>query len=310
MNTLKSLIIGVVTLAIGSLIFLWAMASSVKKVEFTNCDNCQNEQLLDNLKVIINTAEYSGMDIDEYLSIQYLINEYERQDIFSIADSTKNIAKADSNKNKHASDFVEKFVVESKKELGSTVWNSIKISKISRKISDISRYNIITSDSFYRQDIDEFKTAISDYYLIERFIKSCKTYNHPLGSDIKDEFPINRLKTSWETDARKFKSRKYVKNIDSFKKDLNNIVEFVFNAHYRYLENKINKYNQDYKYFPKHDLNGYDDLILTPLANQIEKIEDSGEYSLLGEELKKRTKSNLEKLIKNMYPNNYFKLIN
>jgi hypothetical protein len=147
--------------------------------------------------------------------------------------------------------------------------------------------------------LNEIKSIFAKYDEITNFINSCKTFSFSNYNDLYAEFPIstvaNKITRSKEYLSNKLEND-YAKNCERLETNLSKVDQILFNAHVKYLDNKINHWNG--KYINCRSQKDYSDNLFTPLKNEIDKLDNeiyngntisNLEYSKLELKLKKES---------------------
>jgi hypothetical protein len=144
--------------------------------------------------------------------------------------------------------YVSKFIKQSYIVFGKSEWspvdlNFIRSESITLRNSKFLDKNLEVYDSFY-----QFQQVLSKYDEINNFIASCKGFSYS-PEEFNSQFPIDAIKQKIAR-ATSYRNQKlenvYVNNCTRLHNQLNEIPKFLFYAHVRYLDKKINNWSGMY----------------------------------------------------------------
>lgn len=175
--------------------------------------------------------------------------------------------------------YVDKFINHAFYVFGNSDWKYEDLRFIRNECQSL--WNLISFEkgSPLEKKVKEIQFILSKYDEITDFIATNKGFSF-LENGLSDRFPISDVKTIISQATRYNNTNldnKYVNNCARLHDGLNKIPQELFNAHIRYLDNKINEWSGLYSNFSsKID---YENNLYNPLKNEIDAL-DNGIYDV------------------------------
>jgi hypothetical protein len=172
--------------------------------------------------------------------------------------------------------YTEKFIQQAFYVFGGSEWDIKKLNFIRSEYQVLQKEGYLTGmlekNSNPDKKLNEIKIILYKYDEITGFLNSCKAFSFT-SDDLYEEFPISSVQTKIIRSKDYLKNKlenNYVKFCERLKKDLNNVPQVLFNAHVKYLDNKISSWSG--QYVNNTSQKDYSDNLFTPLKTEIDML--------------------------------------
>ena len=145
--------------------------------------------------------------------------------------------------------YVSKFIKQSYIVFSKSDWNPIDLNFIRSESIILRNSKFLDKKGDVYSSFYQFQQVMNKYDEINNFIASCKGFSY--SSEVLDsQFPIDVVKQKIAR-ASSYRNQslenRYVNNCTRLHNQLNEIPKFLFYAHVRYLDNKINRWSGMYE---------------------------------------------------------------
>jgi hypothetical protein len=210
---------------------------------------------------------------DYYKEIAYHINDFYKQNRFGNNQSENNQEK-ENLENKLYAAYADKFTKQAFVVFKGSDWNSEDINFIQAEKNELKRSKMLDAGSPVDNKFAEIQMVLDKYSEIAGFISSCKNFSYSSIS-LSDGFPISEVNNKL-SQAKNYLNKNlensYVNQCTRLHDDLKEIPQFLFRAHVKYLDNKIDSWSNEYsKYNSQAD---YSDNLYKPLKEEIDALDN------------------------------------
>lgn len=177
--------------------------------------------------------------------------------------------------------YADKFIKQAFYVFKGSEWDVKKLNFIRTEYktlqNDGKQAGILEINSITNSKFEEIKNIFAKYDEITGFINSCKTFSFSNYDDLYTGFPISKVqnKISRSKDYLKNKlENDYVKNCKRLETSFKDVPQILFNAHVKYLDNKITFWSGKYlnSFFSQLD---YNNRLFTPLLSEIDGLDNA-----------------------------------
>lgn len=172
--------------------------------------------------------------------------------------------------------YTEKFIQQSFYVFGGSEWDMKKLNFIRSEYQILQKEGYLTGmlekNSNPDKKLNEIKIILKKYDEIAGFLNSCNAFSFT-SDDLNEEFPISSVQTKIIRSKELLKNKlenNYVKNCERLKKELNKVPQILFNAHVKYLDNKITSLGG--QYVNNTSQKDYSDNLFSPLKTEIDML--------------------------------------
>lgn len=271
MKTFKITLTLIVILAIGTGIFFWFIGETspdrVKAPE--NQFTAKIEQEIEKLKTKSAMSFCNGL----YNEIELQINDFYKQGRFGNNQTENDQWKEDLEKSLY-SVYAEKFVKQAKYVFSKPEWVNGDLTFIQNEKTKLSRSKFLESGSPVAQEFAKIQNILNKYNETNNFISNCNNFDYA-GTALSDRFPIADIEAKIKHAASLLSNNlenEYVNKCSRLHHGLNQIPQILFNAHVRYLDNKIDYWSDMYSNY--NSQSDYSNLLNRPIRAEIEDLDN------------------------------------
>ena len=271
MKTLKISLALIVIASIGTGIFFWFIGKTapdrVKAPE--NQFTARIEQEIEKLK----TKSVMSFCKEIYNEIELQINDFYNQGRFGNNQTENDQWKEDLEKSLY-SVYAEKFIKQAFYVFSKPEWVDGDLTFIQNEKNKLNRSRLLESGSPVAQEFAKIQNILNKYNEINNFISICNNFAYN-GTALSDRFPIADVEAKINHAASLLSNNlenKYVNNCTRLHHGLNQIPQTLFNAHVRYLDNKIDYWSDMYSNY--NSQSDYSNLLNRPIKTEIEDLDN------------------------------------
>ena len=181
---------------------------------------------------------------DKYNEIMYLINDNSK-DLRLGKDQTENEQWKENLSRDLIITYSDKFIKQTLYVFGRPEWNTKDIDFIRSESIELRNSKFLEKGTAVDSSLLKIQETLSKYDEINSFIYSCLNFSYNENS-LNSIFPIETVKNKISK-AIVYKQNKlgnsYVNNCSRLHSQLNAIPQSLFDAHYKYLKNKLNHWS-------------------------------------------------------------------
>jgi hypothetical protein len=176
--------------------------------------------------------------------------------------------------------YTDKFISQAFYVFNHAEWEVEKVEFIRKEYQALQKDGYqsgsLEKNSITDQIFNDIKNIFVTYDEITGFINSCKAFSFEEYDNFNNEFPFSTVEQDILRSKEFLESNlenEHVSNCSRLKSSLNDIPQILFDAHVKYLDNKITHLSRkyvDYKNQPDYSKNLY-----LPLYNEIEKLDNN-----------------------------------
>jgi hypothetical protein len=274
MKALKISLVVIVIAAIGFSVWRWLIFTPPPPLpenpvnEFTK----RIEQEIDSLK----TLPENKFCKDFYKEITYHIDSYCEEGRLgeTPADTSGNRQNKEYFTKNLYSAYVERFNLQAFYVFRGSEWKIDNLNFIRSEYQTLRKSQLLQKGSPVDKNFTEIQTVLSKYDEIVGFISSCNNYVYSV-TGLDNRFPVAEIQEKIAKAATYRNSglgNTYVNHCTRLHNGLKEIPQVLFNAHVRYLENKINKWSGFYSKCPSQS--AYATNVYKPLKNEIDALDN------------------------------------
>ncbi len=171
--------------------------------------------------------------------------------------------------------YIEKFISQAFDVFSTSDWKYEDLRFIRNECQSLWKFISIVKGNPLEGKVREIQSILSKYDEILGFITASNGFSFS-ESGLSDRFPISYVQTIISR-AYRYKNtnsdNKYVNNCTRIRDGLNEISRKLFNAHVRYLDNKIDQWSGFYSNFSSK--NDYENNLYKPLKSEIDGLDNS-----------------------------------
>lgn len=168
--------------------------------------------------------------------------------------------------------YATKFIVQANTVFSGSEWaiNDINFIKTEAQMLQESPY-FVSAGSNLKNAISNIKAIIQRYDETMTFIASCRNFSYSDNS-LSARFPVSEAREKISQAATFRSGRSY--NSTRIQEALNDVPKRMFQAHVRYLDNKLNSWKGKYSQFSSQS--DYANRLYTPLKSEIDNLLNVG----------------------------------
>ena len=230
------------------------------------------EQKIDLLKKMPNSSFCDSL----HKVIKYYIDDDYSQKKLGNTQSENDQWQKNLSSNLYAA-YTDKFIQQAFYVFKGSEWEVQKINFIRTEYQSLQREGnqtgMLEKNSLTDQKLNEIKNIFLKYDEITGFINLCKALKFSKYDDINSQFPISTVEKYVIRSKEYLKNNlenNYVKHCERLKINLSAVPQIIFNAHVKYLDNRITFFNGYYQNYSSQK--EYFDNLYTPLKNEIGKL--------------------------------------
>ncbi|GAA4075020.1 hypothetical protein GCM10022389_20840 [Flavobacterium cheonanense] len=178
-----------------------------------------------------------------YENVKFDIDDYYGENRLGKNQSQNNQSKERLSKNLY-SIYVVKFINLTNSVFRKSDWNPQDITFIRNESKTLKNSKFLQKGNGVDIQIIQIQNVLSKYDEINKFISSCKEFSYS-NNELNSAFPITTIKQKISR-AVTYKNNKlensFVNNCTVLHNQLNETTKFLFNAHVRFLNGKIDRY--------------------------------------------------------------------
>ena len=178
-----------------------------------------------------------------YEEVRFDIDDYYGEKRLGKNQAQNNQSKERLSKNLY-SIYVVKFINLANSVFRRSEWNIQDIAFIKSESIELKRSQFLQQGNGVAIQIKQIQNVLNKYDEINKFISSCKGFSYS-NNELNSAFPITTIKQKISR-AVTYKNNKlensFVNNCIVLHKQLNETTKFLFNAHVRFLNGKIDRY--------------------------------------------------------------------
>ncbi|MDR1792651.1 MAG: hypothetical protein LBR36_04320 [Bacteroidales bacterium] len=273
MNKLKVIILiaaVTVAVAVGIAIMLSGLGKqkeiSLPKNQFT----AKIEQEIEQLKA----KPDNKFCQDFYKEVAYHINDFYKQNRFGTNQSENDQWKENFDKILYST-YAEKFINQTFVVLRGSAWNTDDLKFIQAEKNELKKSKLLVAGSPVDKSFSIIQTALNKYGEIVGFISQCKGYGYS-GTVLSDRFPIAEVQSKISRAVTLRSNRlenEYVNNCARLHDELKICPKWLFDAHIKYLSNKIGNWSGLYSNY--NSQKEYKELLYDKLKAEIDLLDNS-----------------------------------
>jgi hypothetical protein len=172
--------------------------------------------------------------------------------------------------------YTEKFIQQAFYVFGGSEWDIKKLNFIRSEYQFLQKEGyktgMLEQNSNPDKKLNEIKTILNKFDEIKDFINSCLEFSFT-NDDLYAEFPISSTQNKIIKSKKYLKNNlenNYVKNCGILKDGLNMVPQILFEAHVKYLDNKISSWSG--QYVNNTSQKDYSDNLFSPLKTEIDML--------------------------------------
>lgn len=176
--------------------------------------------------------------------------------------------------------YTDKFISQAFYVFKGSEWQVEKLNFIRKEYQALQKNGyqsgLLEKNSITDQIFNDIKYIFVKYDEITGFINSCKAFSFTEYDNFEHEFPISNVEQDIVRSKEYLDSNlenEHVGNCSRLKSSLNDIPQILFDAHVKYLDNKINHLSG--KYVDSKNQADYSTNLYLPLYNEIEKLDNN-----------------------------------
>jgi hypothetical protein len=213
---------------------------------------------------------------DFYKEVAYHIDDYHKENRLG-QNQSENDQWKDILSIKLDTAYIAKFIRQTLDVFGGSEWKNEDLIFIHSECDSLRNSKWLETGSPADRKLTEIQTVISNYKEIDKFISSCKSFSYPgsdSDSDLDDRFPVDNVKgkilraASYLNNCLK---NEYLNNCTRLHDGLEEIPQALFQAHVRYLDEKIKKWSGWYIDYNSHS--DYANNLYKRLRSEIEALD-------------------------------------
>ena len=173
--------------------------------------------------------------------------------------------------------YSEKFISQSFFVFNSSDWDAEDLKFIRSEYQILQKSPLLEKNSPVDKKFIEIQAIFSKYDEIENFIASCRNFRF-LETGLSDRFPVWEVKDKISqavTYRNTGLGNQYVNKCTNIHNALNEIPSVLFQAHVRYLDNKINQWSNKYQYPRFNSHSDYVSNLNQPLKSEIAELDNN-----------------------------------
>ncbi len=238
---------------------------------------------------------------EHYQKVEYLINDFKENKKFdAVPEDNQQWAK--SFQKKAYAVYVEKFINQSFAVFRGNEWAYNDLRFIGNKTRLLQKSPFLQRNSSASQSLSKIQRVLGSYNEIASFVTQCRRFSY-LSDKLEDKFPLDEVKGKIEKMKQYKGTSGYVRNCNRLTKQLNEVPQLLFNAHIRYLDNKIDKWLDMYSYYMTQ--RDYSEKLYKPIEREIYQLSravyDVSNFDKEYERLKDKWKADNRKAYNHKY---------
>jgi hypothetical protein len=190
---------------------------------------------------------------DAYIEVQFHIEDYYKQKRLGKNQLENNQSKVRFSKNLYTV-YTDKFVNQVYFVFNKSEWRLEDLNFIRNECSSLKRSEFLEKGRPTDKSLSDIQLILNKYDEINNFIASCKAFSYS-DDNIDSTYPISGvIKKSSRASAYKTNKleNNYVNHCSRLHNQLNEIPKYLFNAHIKYLDKKINMWSGMYIEYNSH----------------------------------------------------------
>jgi hypothetical protein len=243
------------------------------------------------LKIEEEVAQVSDLSDDKfskdyYKEVMYHIEDYYKSERFGNTSSENDQWKENLTKNLYVA-YSNKFTKQAYHVFKGSVWDFEKLKFIRSESQELRNSTLLERGSEVDKQLSEIQDVIKRYDVVVSFISANKSFSFSNNS-LSAKFPISEAQdkiSQYREYKRTNLGNTYLNNCQRLHDQLDKIPQIYFNAHVRYLNNKISSWEDMYSNYNSHA--DYFNNLYTPLKNEINVL-SSNIYGVSDHERKYR----------------------
>jgi hypothetical protein len=210
---------------------------------------------------------------DFYREVSYHIDDYAKQGRLGANESENKQWKEHLTKNAYSA-YVGKFISQAFYVFLNSEWKIDDLNFIRSEYQTLRKSELLEKGSPVDKEFTKIQTVFSKYDEITSFISACKNFAYS-SSGLSDRFPIADMQTKISR-ARQYLSNSldnaYVKNCTRLHDELKEVLQVLFRAHVKYLDNKIADWSDRYSNY--NSQSDYANNLYIPLESEIDALDN------------------------------------
>lgn len=188
-----------------------------------------------------------------YNEVLFHIEDYYKQKRLGKNQLENNQSKERFSKNLYTV-YTDKFIKQGFFVFNNSEWSSEDVKFIRNECSLLKNSKFLEKDKPTYKSLSEIQLILSKYDEINKFISSCKGFSYS-NDNLDSTYPISEINIKISK-LSAYKTNKlynnYVNNCVRLHNQLNEISKYLFNAHIKYLDKKINMWSGMYSQYNSH----------------------------------------------------------
>jgi hypothetical protein len=209
-----------------------------------------------------------------YDDINHEINAFYKEQKFGKNKNENDQWKENLSKNLYSA-YADKFIKQAFYVFNGSVWNLPDLNFIRNEYKSLQNSQFLQRSSPVDLSFINIQKILGKYDEITSFIASSKNYAFTDYS-FSTNFPMQEVESKISVSA-KYKNNKlensYVNNCIRLHNDLNKVPDYLFNAHIKYLNNKLNQFIGTYSYY--NSQGNYAKDLYNPMKSQINMLDNN-----------------------------------
>lgn len=168
--------------------------------------------------------------------------------------------------------YADKFIKQAKAVLNGSQWNPADLNFIQAENNNLKNSELSEPGNPRNNEFETIQAALNKYNEIVVFISTCRNFSYP-NTDLMDEFPLNEVQSKIQR-AESLRNNRlennYVNNCSRLHNELIATPQILFNAHIKYLDEKISDKSE--WYLSCKSQREYANLIYQPLKSKIDAL--------------------------------------
>lgn len=265
--------LAIAVIGIISFFIIKSLGGSPKIDKVAPASNPFTQKIEQEIKSLSNLPENKFCNV-KYNEVKYYIDDYYKSQLLGNNKYENNQWKEILLKNLY-SVYSSKFIKQSYYVFDKTEWNILSVEFIRIECMKLKKSEFLEKGSPIDNSYSKIQLILNKYDEINNFIASCKAFSYSEYS-LNSKYPLSNIKQKIVR-VKLYKNKnlenKYVNNCIRIHKELNEIQQFLFNSHYKYLLNKFRNWEELYSQY--NSFNEYRSVLFIPLRKELDLLDNT-----------------------------------